>query len=94
MSTSHGVYIPHLLLEWEHEFKDDSRLITARFLNDPSQTSFNLKTDSPDTNFFNLGAGLSATFRGGISGFLYYETTLSQKNFSSNSVLGGVSFEF
>jgi outer membrane autotransporter protein len=94
LSTSHGVYIPHLLVEWEHEFKDDSRLITARFLNDPTLSSFTLKTDSPDSNFFNLGAGLTATFRGGLSGFLYYETTLSQKNFSSNSVLGGMRFEF
>jgi outer membrane autotransporter protein len=94
LSTSRGVYIPHLLLEWEHEFKDDSRLITARFLNDPTQSSFTLKTDSPDTNFFNLGAGLSATYRGGLSGFLYYETTLGQKNFTRNSILGGVRFEF
>ncbi|MCP4406261.1 MAG: autotransporter domain-containing protein, partial [Gammaproteobacteria bacterium] len=94
LSTSFGVLLPHVLIEWEHEFKDDSRLITARFLNDPTRSDILLRTDSPDSDFFNLGAGISATFRHGISGFLYYETTLQQDNISQDSVIGGVRVEF
>ena len=45
ISTSNGIFTPQLLFEWAHEFKDDSRFITARFLYDASSTPlpFNLR---------------------------------------------------
>ncbi len=33
-STDGGVVLPHVQVEWEHEFKDDPAQITTRFLND------------------------------------------------------------
>jgi outer membrane autotransporter protein len=94
ISTVYGVFIPHLLLEWKHEFMDDSRRLTASFLNDPGQTRFAIRTDSPDRNFANVGLGLSATLRQGLSSFIYVETVLDRERISQHSVAGGLRFEF
>ena len=82
ISTAYGVFIPHLLLEWKHEFMDDSRRLTASFLNDPGQSRFAIRTDSPDRNFANVGLGLSATLPRGLSSFIYLETVLDRERIS------------
>jgi hypothetical protein len=51
-------------------------------------------TNNPDRNYFNLGAGLSATFTRGVSAFVYWETVLGRQNFTANSFTGGIRFEF
>jgi uncharacterized protein with beta-barrel porin domain len=73
---------------------DDSRRLTASFLNDPGQTRFAIRTDSPDRNFANVGLGLSATLRQGLSSFIYVETVLDRERISQHSVTGGLRFEF
>ncbi|RUM93700.1 MAG: hypothetical protein DSZ28_07055 [Thiothrix sp.] len=94
ISTVYGVFVPHLMLEWKHEFMDDSRRLTASFLNDPGQTRFAIRTDSPDRNFANVGLGLAATFPRGLSSFIYLETVLDRERISQHSVAGGLRFEF
>jgi uncharacterized protein with beta-barrel porin domain len=94
ISTTKGVFVPHLRFEWEHERNDDSRLISARFVHDPTDTVFRVETDDPDRNYFNLGAGLSAVFAEGRSGFIYYETRLGQDDVTLRSVNAGIRFEF
>ena len=63
ISTGLGVLLPQVRIEWEHEFKNDSRLLTARFVNDPLLQPIPFTTDNPDRNYANLGVSLSATFR-------------------------------
>ncbi|MEJ2692111.1 MAG: autotransporter domain-containing protein, partial [Candidatus Thiodiazotropha sp.] len=94
MSTRYGVIAPQMRLEWAHEFKHDSRYITARFLNDPTSGRFEIATDDPDRDFFNLGLGVSAVFSQGRSAFLYYEAVVGRDNLSEHSVAAGVRFEF
>ena len=94
ISTLYGVFIPHLLFEWKHEFMDDSRRLTASFLNDPGQSRFAIRTDSPDRDFANVGLGLSATLPRGLSSFIYFETVLDRERISQHSIAGGVRFEF
>jgi outer membrane lipase/esterase len=94
ISTAFGVLLPQARIEWRHEFKNDSRTVTARFVNDPTRTPLLLVTDDPDRNFFNLGAGLSATFRGGVAAFVYYETVLGLADVSAHNVVFGVRLEF
>ena len=94
ISTSSGIFTPLLRVEWAHEFKDDSRFITARFLDDPTSTSFRLHTDDPDRDYFNLGVGLSATFAAGRSAFVYYETVLQQEDIRQQSIAAGVRLTF
>ena len=55
ISTGLGVLLPQVRIEWEHEFKNDSRLLTAQFVNDPFFQPIPFTTDSPDRNYVNLG---------------------------------------
>jgi outer membrane autotransporter protein len=94
ISTTSGVFVPQLRAEYGHESQDDSRFITARFLDDPSKTSFRLHTDDPDKNFVNLGLGLTATFAEGRSAFIYYEALLLQEDVNQSSIAAGVRLAF
>jgi len=94
MSTGIGVLLPQVRVEWRHEFKNDARTITSRFVNDPANTPLALATDGPDRNFFNLGTSLSATFRGGVAAFVSYETVVGLAQVTSHSVVGGIRLEF
>lgn len=94
ISTSIGIFTPQFRFEWAHEFKDDNRFISARFLDDPTSTSFSLRTDHPDRNYFNLGTGLAATFAEGKSAFIYYETVVKQQDISQHSLSAGMRFTF
>jgi uncharacterized protein with beta-barrel porin domain len=93
-STGFGVLVPQLRFEWVHEFLNNQRDITARFVSDPANTPFLLVTDDPDRNYFNLGAGLSAVFQRGVSAFVYYETVLALENVTANKIAVGVRLAF
>ncbi|MGI9303162.1 MAG: autotransporter domain-containing protein [Gammaproteobacteria bacterium] len=93
-STDWGVLSPQLNLEWEHEFDNDSRLITGRFVNDPTGTRFAIPTNDPERDVFNLGAGATATFTGGKVAFIFVESLLGHEDLSQLSITGGFRFEF
>jgi outer membrane autotransporter protein len=93
-STDWGVVTPHLQLEWEHEFKDDPRALTARFLADPNSTSFTLSGEDIDTDFFRMSLGLSIILQRGRSGFLIYERTVGRDGFFQDNLGFGVRIEF
>ena len=90
ISTAFGVLLPQVRGEWEHEFKDDRRTLTARFVHDPERAPIQFSTDAPDRDFFNIGVGLSAVFRGGVSAFAYYETVLGLDDVTIHTVTVGV----
>ena len=94
ISTGIGVLLPQVRAEWRHEFKNDARTITSRFVFDPLRTPLALVTDSPDRDFFALGVSLSATFRGGVAAFVSYEAVVGLADVTSNSVVGGIRLEF
>jgi len=94
ISTRRGVFSPQLRLEWAHEFEDNSQNINARFLNDPTSGTFNVRTDDPDRDYFNLGAGVAAVLGPGRSAFIYYETSVGRDNITEHSIAGGLRFEF
>jgi uncharacterized protein YhjY with autotransporter beta-barrel domain len=93
ISTASGVLLPQLRFEWVHEFDDDVRQITASYVADPGSTVLSISTDAPDRDFFNFGAGVSLTLRGGISAFAYYETVLGLDNVTAHNVAFGVRVE-
>ncbi len=90
----YGVLLPTLRFDWTHEFWDDSRFITASFLNDPSQGRFKIKTDDPDRDYFILGLGVAATFRGGRSAYFNYEYLLDHDDLDQESVAAGFRMDF
>jgi len=93
-STDWGVLIPHLQLEWQHEFQDDPSEVEMRFLFDPAATPFTIHGDPIDTDFFRFGVGMSFVMTKGRSGFFYYERLISRERFSQNSLALGIRLEF
>jgi outer membrane autotransporter protein len=94
MSTSWGVLLPHLQVEYLHEFEDSADDIVARFANDPTGTAILVPQAAIDTGYFNLGLGLSGVFANGRSAFLYYERRAGQSGYSQDSLALGVRIEF
>ena len=45
-------------------------------------------------DYFNLGAGVSTTFKQGVSAFLQFDTVLGRSNFSNYAFNTGIRFEF
>lgn len=90
ISTGVGVLLPQVRFEWEHEFLNDRRTLTARFVNDPQRAPIRFTTDRPDRDFFNIGVGLSATFRGGVAAFVQYDTVLGLDDVTRHTVVLGV----
>ncbi len=96
ISQSWGILIPHANLDYVHEFKDDVRQLTGRFLDDRSENkeSFNFSSDAPDRDYFNLGLGISAQFSEGRSAFIRYEGTLGLRDVERHAIMLGVRLEF
>lgn len=93
-STDWGVLMPHLQLEWEHEFRDDPQALEARFLHDPTGTPMVLRGDPLDTDYYRIGLGLSMVLTKGRSGFFYYERLLGKDRTSQYNLALGFRMEF
>ncbi len=93
-SRSWGVLMPHIQVEWEHEFKSDPYRLEAHFLNDPTATPILVHGDPLDSDFFRLGLGLSFILTGGKSGFVYYEKTLGREGITQDNLALGIRLEF
>ncbi|MEO7252240.1 MAG: autotransporter domain-containing protein, partial [Arenimonas sp.] len=93
-STTWGVVIPHVQLEWQHEFRTDPSAVEAHFLYDPTATPFTITGDAVDSDFFRFGVGMSFVMTHGRSGFFYYEKLLSRERFSQDSLAIGLRLEF
>lgn len=95
LSTPWGVLLPSIRGEWYHQYKDSRRNIGVRFLGDTtSGLTFNTVTESPDRNYFIVGAGVSGTFAKGISGFLNYDSLVGYRNVTSHLFTAGVRMAF
>jgi outer membrane autotransporter protein len=88
------VLSPNARLEWEHQFRDNSRLLTGSLVADPVQQVFTVATDNPDRDYFNLAVGLAAQFAKGRAAFISYETVLGRSTVTNHAVTLGVRLEF
>jgi len=94
-SQSWGVLSPAARFEWEHQYMDSSRNITASFVNSNTNGGvLSIATENVDRNYFNIGASLNATFDYGRSAFVMYETRLGQSDISSHMIEIGVRIPF
>lgn len=94
ISTGAGVISPYLGAEWNHEFRNDSRGIVAKYSNDPFNTGFVIPTSSPDRNYFTARAGLTGTFPNGMSAFVNLESVLGLQDTSHYALTAGLRAEF
>jgi len=88
-----GVLTPLARFEWEHEYKGNSRTVTASLVADPT-TTVAAQTNGPDRDYVNFGVGLSATFKRGVSAFVAYDTVTGRAHFTSHAFNAGLRFEF
>ncbi|MGR9051025.1 MAG: Calx-beta domain-containing protein [Gammaproteobacteria bacterium] len=95
ISMPWGVISPGVRAEWVHQFKYNDREINARFINAPTGTGqFTILTDTPDRNYFNLGASIAASLPEGRSAFFRYEARVGQERVSSHTLELGVRVPF
>lgn len=93
-STSFGVLVPQIHLEWRHESLNDARSIKAQFANDPFNQVFKAATDNPDRDYFAVGAGITSQFRKGMAAFLDFEAVVGLANVTSYNFTAGMRIEF
>jgi outer membrane autotransporter protein len=94
ISTSWGVVVPQARLEWEHEFKDDSRISTTRFALAPTAPAFQVASDAPDRDYFNAGVGVLVVLPNGWMPFVDYEGLLGYSDFDRHRLTVGLRVEF
>lgn len=94
LSRDWGILMPNLTVEWEHEFEDDPSRLTARLAFDPTRSVIEQFGDPTDSDYFNVGVGVSALFPGGRSAYLYYEELVGASRVSQGLLSLGVRFEF
>jgi uncharacterized protein YhjY with autotransporter beta-barrel domain len=94
LSRDWGILMPHLQVEWEHQFRDDPANLTASFVHDPTGTRMQQSGAAIDTDYYNVGFGLSALFPGGRAAYLYYERLLGASRLSQGTLSIGARFEF
>ncbi len=94
MSQSFGVLVPYLRFQWQHEFRDPSRSLVARYLNDPRNNLLVATSDSPDTDYFNLNTGISTVLQNGLQAYFNYNALLGNDLISGHLFTVGVRQEF
>lgn len=95
-----GVLIANLNGNYYREFKNQNSIIRASFVHDPFRydsanptSEMLIVSDIPDRNYFNLGIGLAAQFKYGLSGFVDYQTLLAADNITSRELAFGLRYE-
>lgn len=95
ISMPWGILAPGARFEWVHQFEDSARAIQSQFVSAPAGTGyFTTLTDSPDRDYFNLGASIAATLPEGRSAFFRYETRVGQSDLSYHLLELGVRIPF
>ena len=90
VSLSSGVLIPQMDFSWKHEFETEPMILKARYRVDPTKTKFEFRTETPDTDYFQINLGTSYVVPGGNTGFIYYEKTLSKRGISQYNLSLGL----
>jgi outer membrane lipase/esterase len=93
-STRFGVIVPQVGIAWSHQFRDDSRPLSAVYTVDPTTTAFELVTEKPDRNYMNFDVAISMSFKAGWSGFVSYRSIFEHNRMHANTVNFGGRYSF
>lgn len=93
-STSWGVLMPHVDLEWQREYRSDPESFRALFVNDPTGTPILVTGDGLDNSYLRVGVGLSMVLTHGRSGFVSYVRTVGRDGISQDNLALGFRMEF
>ncbi|MEM6485689.1 MAG: autotransporter outer membrane beta-barrel domain-containing protein [Pseudomonadota bacterium] len=93
ISQDFGVIVPYVRAGFVRQFENDSVGTTAVYIDDPRANELIAFTDDPDETYAELSIGLSAIFKGGMQGFLTYDTLIGFGDLSTNVFTLGLRFE-
>ncbi len=85
---------PQVGAEYVHEFDNDNEDTRGRLVDDTSGSIFLLPTDSPDRNYGNVTAALTADFRNGWSGHVLYQGLVGYEDLNLNLFEIGARLQF
>jgi uncharacterized protein YhjY with autotransporter beta-barrel domain len=94
ISGGGGVWIPTLRVEYNHEFDRDPQNLATSFALDASQTSFALRGDNPDEDYFIIGLGVAGVLPNGWLPFLDVDVVVGYNDFDRSRVIAGIRKEF
>jgi outer membrane lipase/esterase len=89
-----GVVVPQARIEHEHEFKDDPRTITTRLALAPNGGTFQVRSDAPDRNAWNIGAGVLVVLPNGWMPYVDAEVLEGYSGLRRERVAVGLRVEF
>ena len=92
-STSHGIVVPQLRVEYQYEFEDDPDRIQASFLLDPDASEFEWTGAPRDADAVEVGFGISAAFANGWQPFFNVDLLLGSDDLERTRVTLGVRVE-
>tara|TARA_Y100001933_G_scaffold265275_1_gene339428 strand:+ start:25828 stop:37062 length:11235 start_codon:yes stop_codon:yes gene_type:complete len=88
--TMDMIFIPEVMVGWEHEFLGDAGSGTTDL---PGSSAFSVNTGNPDENSIFFGTGLTAIIDERWSTFLHYEGNVSSDG-ETHAISGGLRFDF
>lgn len=86
--------LPHISLEWIQEQKDDQREFNGYFIHDAAREQFVLLTDGRDNEYYNMGLGISMVMGPSKYSYIKYQRLFGMDYMRTQSIMGGVRFEF
>jgi uncharacterized protein YhjY with autotransporter beta-barrel domain len=106
ISRTFGVLSPNLRVEWHHEFKNDPRMLRAKFVEDSAlglstpnnfvgcTSCFQFPTDSESADFGVAGLGVTMLFANRVQAYAYYEALFGATKLTSNAITLGIRGQF
>ena len=94
ISTEFGVLVPQLNADYIHEFLNDQQTLVARFVQDTGGTRISFVNDSPDRDYFGLGAGLVMVLPQGYTTYANYRALVGDSIKTTQTVTAGLRVEF
>jgi outer membrane autotransporter protein len=94
IGTTFGVIVPQGTFEYVHEFLDDQRSVSFRFLAAPTIGNFLFRTEPPDRDYFNLNVGAVFVLPNGLAPFINYRELIGYSDRSSHTVSLGLRVSF
>ena len=93
---SWGTLEPQFEFSWLHEFKDNSRVVSGRFVEGAAvpDNIFQIFTDPVDKNYFRFGLGLQARFNQGPSILIQYRTLFDYEHLEMNTISTQLRWDF
>jgi outer membrane autotransporter protein len=84
-----GSLTPAVIVDYVHEFRDDSREVLASFVGDPTGAPITIRTDQPDRDFLVIGGSLIALMEQGFALFVQFDSLAGHRFLEDRSLSAG-----